>query len=561
MTMDADVMGPLRLLLDAVADSPGAFSQSLGEGFLDAYLAHGKRADLHWLVRRRSAFDALQQQAKRHRRQAHAKAEIAESLADDHHYSLVVNAAAAPRHLWWRDTFGSQNVNLVMLCGAEPAEAVERLVRDTLLAPLQPSDCLLCTSKAVMQELRSGYANYRRYITSRFAGRNTPEPAIAHLPQGIDAARYAAAASASKGRWGLGEDAVALVAHGGGLQEHDRRVALLTALGTALGMLDAGRVAGLHLLVDGPDVAGPLRALAGELGLPVAVEAMPGGGADGAGYTGADVALALPGTPGGFVLKAMACGVPVAGGDWGPYRDLVVPDKTGLLVPTYSFASGSAADTLVQGQLYGEPFGFAEQAIDGVAVVAPAPFGAALAALLGDGDRHSEMAAASRRRAATHHDWRNVIPLFDRLLSELASRHPKPASSDAAPFRVRRTQVWSAMKERSTQLLEPASVVTGRGGQTIDIVTALLDQTRPVERPGIASMRSTVLALANIFTAIDDWRLDELRTLLPKADARNLLPALRWLMAAGVVDVVAPAAEHAPQESAVAMPAPVPGAV
>jgi glycosyltransferase involved in cell wall biosynthesis len=130
-------------------------------------------------------------------------------------------------------------------------------------------------------------------------------------------------------------------------------------------------------------------------------------------YGAADIFVSLSDnlqeTFGITVIEAMAAGLPVIASDWDGYRDTVVPDQTGILVPT----------TVPRLETPYDPIrGLAGMNADLLAastvVDLPSLIHAACA-LIGDPDLRRRMGQQARRRAQTLYDWKAVIHCYEEI--------------------------------------------------------------------------------------------------------------------------------------------------
>jgi glycosyltransferase involved in cell wall biosynthesis len=135
------------------------------------------------------------------------------------------------------------------------------------------------------------------------------------------------------------------------------------------------------------------------------------------------------------ILEAMAAGLPVVAADWSGYRDLVVQNTTGFLVPTASHAR--AAD-LANAFAACSQMNYCESLVAQRTIVDPAQLEARLSELVRSPRLRRAMGAAGRRRVEASFRWSDVIRRFKDLWVEQVciarrapARGPAPISDGA----------------------------------------------------------------------------------------------------------------------------------
>lgn len=175
-------------------------------------------------------------------------------------------------------------------------------------------------------------------------------------------------------------------------------------------------------------------------------------------YAAADVFVSpsdnLQETFGQTIIEAMASGLPVVCSDWDGYRDLVVPKKTGYLIPTaWQECDPRIGDYAALWEPAVAHF-FLSQTVS-VDVDAMA---SALGELVGNADLRASLGAGGRRRVLEVFDWRVVIGNYMDLWEELhdmAARAPVAARSSSWY----RPDFFSTFRHYATDVIEPATEV------------------------------------------------------------------------------------------------------
>ncbi len=127
-------------------------------------------------------------------------------------------------------------------------------------------------------------------------------------------------------------------------------------------------------------------------------------------------------------VEAMACGVPQVVADWDGYRDTVVHEQTGVLIPT--LWADAQAD-VERGSLTSDP-AYDHLALSQSVAVDMAAFVRVVDELLNSPDKRAAMAEASRMRAQMLFGWPSVIAAHELMwkqLSELAAKDTVPLTN------------------------------------------------------------------------------------------------------------------------------------
>jgi glycosyltransferase involved in cell wall biosynthesis len=114
-------------------------------------------------------------------------------------------------------------------------------------------------------------------------------------------------------------------------------------------------------------------------------------------------------------IEAMSCGVPVVASDWNGYRDTVIHEETGLLVPTYwtEIDPGFPPAPVTMGREY-EQFAAGQSVAVDVRCLR-----SSVEALIVRPEMRERMGMAGRRRALETYDWSVVVKRYEELWDEL----------------------------------------------------------------------------------------------------------------------------------------------
>lgn len=350
----------------------------------------------------------------------------------------------------WRRRHGDQRG--FSLCGVTHTIASHR-VMDAVgalhVAPVQPWDAIVCTSRSARATLTHLLEAWGDYLGDRLGARPEVPVQLPVIPLGVDSDRFAPSPAKAEARRRFRDrhgiaDADLAVLFFGRLSFH----AKANPLPMYLALDEAARRGAnrVHLVQGGwfanESIEAAFRTGAARFcpsvntifvsaRTPEATEAV---------WASADVFTSLSDniqeTFGLTPLEAMAAGLPVVVSDWDGYRDTVRDGVDGFLVPTAMPPAGVGDDLALRHAMgldtYDHYIGHASQctAVD-VGACAEA-----YARLLSDAELRRTMGEAGRWRAREAFDWRVVIAAYQELWRELAERRRR--ADERAPPRAGR---------------------------------------------------------------------------------------------------------------------------
>jgi glycosyltransferase involved in cell wall biosynthesis len=411
--------------------------QVAGKEFLDAYLSHAGSSALTAVVRSRDRGEVLTRICQAHPSGASRQVTV---IPEADFLSAAAGAGPNPpvdvlhipcppdaRYAWARQGAGAGFALSGVTHTLSSALAVHSLC-DLLTAPFETFDVLVCTSRAVLDLVRAVTGTYADYLADRFGGRPQLRPRLEVIPLGVNPDRFRPATpderAAERTRIGAAPDEVVVLCVG--RLSHHAKAHPFPAFHAAD---QAARRTGkkVFLVFAGwaahPAVEQAYREAANRLAPAARVGFVDGQDPKvrvGA-WRAADVFLSLPDniqeTFGLVVVEAMASGLPVLASDWDGYRDLVVHDETGFLVPTRMVrgATTRATTRLLFGQVNYDHF--LAECMQAVAVD-PEAAAEDLSRLVADPELRRRMGAAGRVRAVEHFRWERVIRAYESVWSE-----------------------------------------------------------------------------------------------------------------------------------------------
>jgi glycosyltransferase involved in cell wall biosynthesis len=416
-----------------------------GEGFLAGLVRH---AGFDRMV----ALTATEADAAAFRRHVAAlgAAAPAEAIPDDQLHRLagmgclLLPGPALGGFAWRRRRLGlAAGFSLVGVTHTIATAGAMDSIADSLVAPVQPWDAIVCTSSAVRGAVQRLLDMQGAYLARRLGATRVEGPALPVIPLGVDCAALAPDPRARadwRARLGIGPaDVVAL--HHGRLSFHAKAhpLPMFLALSRAAARVPAG--GRLVLVLSGwfadetqrRAFAEQARALAP--GLVVKLVERP------------ETATTLRNAADFFILlsdnvqesfglapvEALAAGLPVVGTDWDGLKDTVRHGETGFRVPT--LLAGSMTDLAERHDAGTDSYdAFIAGIAQFTAVDVPAAT-EACGALAADPALRARMGAAARADALARFDWPVVIARWRALWEELARIRRGARAERAAPLR------------------------------------------------------------------------------------------------------------------------------
>jgi glycosyltransferase involved in cell wall biosynthesis len=344
---------------------------------------------------------------------------------------------------WTRRQLAGRGFSLCGLVHTASGDQIARALQDILLAPVDSSDALICPSEAIRKVVLELWELYGAYLDRRFGGAHRCPIQTPVIPLGIDTDKFAALRSmekraAQRAALGVDDDEILILFTG--------RLSFVTKahpLPTILAVKQAAEKSGkrLRLVFYGyfqpqaemqPRFQNLIADFAGSLPCVLITNDDPRF-PDGL-WAAADIFTSLVENVqesfGLTPIEAMAGGLSVVASDWDGYRDGVVQNETGFLIPTGApptLSGQEIADVYFNWRNYGLYLAGAAQstfidikaACDAFVILACNP------------ERRAAMGAAGQKRARALYDWRTIIPTYSDLWHDLAERrrsYPRPPS-------------------------------------------------------------------------------------------------------------------------------------
>jgi glycosyltransferase involved in cell wall biosynthesis len=316
-------------------------------------------------------------------------------------------------------------------------------IADTLTAPVQPWDAIICTSRAVRAAVIRLLEAEGAWLKRRLGATRIEGPALPVIPLGVDAAALApdpAARAEWRARLGIAEGDVAVLHHGR-LSFHAKAHPLPMFLGLARAAAAAPKGAKVVLILSGwfadetqrRAFAEQARAFAPDLAIRLVERPETGTTIRAAADLFTLLSDNVQESFGLAPVEALAAGLPVVGTDWDGLKDTVEHGVTGFRVPT--LLAGPQPDLAERHDAGLDTY---DSFIAGVAQFTAVDVGAAeaaFAALISDPALRARMSHAARQAALRRFDWEPVIGAYRKLWAELAALRRAARDERAPPLR------------------------------------------------------------------------------------------------------------------------------
>jgi glycosyltransferase involved in cell wall biosynthesis len=461
---------------------------SAGEGFMRGYIRHGAAEQLTlWNIVNKPAAE-LEPLVRRLEPSEKPIDWIARGDQSGLRRVGVVNlpVPGLARYAWGRRV-GDQRA--YSLCGVTHTTVTGRVLdalNELAIAPVQPWDALVCTSRAVIASLKVQSEMLDEYLKERLGAQRAPRPQYAHIPLGINTSDFETKQEDRK-RWReqltIEDDDIAVLYVGRfNLTSKMNPVPMAMALERAA-VRSGKRV---HWVLAGwaderLEVAFREAILAHCLNVTCHfVDGRPPENRFSIWAVG-DIFLSLSDnvqeTFGLTPVEAMAAGLPSVISDWDGYKDLIRHGVDGFRISTYTPAAGLGRDlAFVHSQEWTTYDGFVGS-ISQFTAIDIDETARALAELMSNADLRRRMGASALERARTMFDWKAIIPRYEALWAELNARRraapaeaPRSRNNDDNPWRPDPFRMFAGYPTESltgTTMLAPVAGMSWEAAQAL----------------------------------------------------------------------------------------------
>jgi len=424
-----------------------------GETFLKAWIAHAGADPVTAWVHSRADANAFETQTRELGLTGPIAIASRENLAPLYDAgTLWLADPAIGRHAWERRWFKQDAWSIVGITHTISTGAALDHLANLLIAPVQPWDALICTSRAVKKTVQRLLEEQASYLKGRLGATTCTGPEMPVIPLGVSCDELAPD-PAARARWraelGIGPDDVAVLQFGRmsfHLKAHPQPLYL------ALKMAAERGGPKLHLIFAGQATnsgqADDFRRIAAAYSESVTTHFVDGTRADaGKVRSAADIFVLLSDNIqesfGLAPVEGMAAGLPVVGSDWDGLRDTIEHGVTGFLIDSLLPDAGSGVRLAARHALGVDDYHHFVASVAQATAIDVAQAADAFATLAADPGLRARMGEAGRLRARALFDWPRVIAAYGGLIDHLAGirgrateRAPCPAERAPQPTRM-----------------------------------------------------------------------------------------------------------------------------
>lgn len=426
-----------------------------GESFIRGYFAHSCAKEFWAYVHDVNHAQEFAGVAKKFGRIQPVKAVGSNSIGQLRHAgALYYPGPDIARQAYSRAVHGHDAWSLCGITHTTSSARAMDALSELITAPVHPWDAVICTSRAVKNNVERVLQANVEYLTERLGINRLVLPQLPVIPLGIHTEDFTyTSTQKAEARAALGVSPETLVVlFMGRLSFHAKAHPLAMYQALEQAALTTGKSVVLVECGWHPnDFIAKAYAEAAQVVCPsVRVHTLDGRNADERriAWAGADVFCSLSDniqeTFGIVPIEAMAAGLPVVVSDWDGYKDTVRDDVDGFRIPTYMPQAGLAGDLAQRHALEIDSYDMYCGHTSSLIAVDVQAATSAFVKLFESPELRNQMGKSGEQRAREIYDWSAIIPQYESLWAELAeirrtqsdthktSAHPWPARLD--PF-------------------------------------------------------------------------------------------------------------------------------
>jgi glycosyltransferase involved in cell wall biosynthesis len=397
---------------------------------------------------------------------------------------LYYPAADIQAQAWRRQPFGDDSYSLCGVTHTTASAGTMDTLANMAIAPVQPWDGLITTSRAVRASVETQLQAMRDHLAERLGATRVPGPQITTIPLGVnveDFARTEENRRAWRERLDIPQDAIVAL-YVGRLHMAAKMNPALMAMALETAAKRTGKP--IYWVVSGWGATDAYNELhhrwTQELCPSVHYRSVDGRPADTrfSIWSVADLFISfsdnIQETFGLTPVEAMAAGLPSVVTDWDGYRDTVRHGLDGFRIKTFAPAPGLGGDLAylhAVGRLVYERYLVSAAQMTSIDHAAAAD---ALVELIENPDLRARMGAAAAEQARQVFDWSQIIPQYQVFWGDLAERRRAPASQATSKVNPYRLDPFTLFESYPSEVLTAANQLAAFPGMTWEIAEARL---------------------------------------------------------------------------------------
>ncbi len=517
--------------------------RSAGESFLRAFVDQSEASDLYALCDKAEFFRQFADTVAKQRSDLSAKrVERIHAETLRRQGLLFLPHPQIGREARIRSFLGDSSYALCGITHTISTETAINAFGDAVVAPVQPWDAIICTSRAVQAAVITILENVEQDLANRLGAARFRRPLTPVIPLGIHQDQFQRS-EAARARWrnelGLDDETI-VVLFFGRLSFHGKASPFQLAQAAE----EASRQSEKRYVIiwcgwfsndlQREAFMSTAQAMAPSVRF-VHLDARKGDTRSSI-WSAADIFCSLSDniqeTFGLTVIEAMSAGLPVIASDWDGYRDTIEHEVNGILVDTYfpSTALARAAYLYLTGlDTYDMHIG----ALSQFCMVDVAATTHWLVRLGKDEALRRRLGAEAKRTVEARYDWTVVLPRYRELWTQqlqlLAEAQHDPAAASSLAWKAFDPALTFA-RYGSRQMRPETRMSIGPQFEHFD---TLFDQAGIVVRPSLLMRADERLVVQRLFRARPVVRVRELLSAFPQDRRQIVFRSLHWLVKVG----------------------------
>jgi glycosyltransferase involved in cell wall biosynthesis len=455
------------------------------------------------------------------------------------------------RYAWGRQLANSRAYSL---CGITHTTATTRVMdalNDLAIAPVQPWDALICTSRAVVASLKVQAEMLDEYLKDRLGAQRAPRPQFVHIPLGVNTSDFEHKPE-DRRRWRdelAIEDDDIVVLYVGRFNVTSKMNPVPMALALERAAIQSGKR--VHWVLAGwADESRETQFRESILAhcLNVTVHFVDGRPPENrfSIWSAGDIFLSLSDniqeTFGLTPVEAMAAGLPSVISDWDGYKDLLRHGRDGFRIASHAPSAGLGRDlAYFHSQEWSTYDGYVG-AISQFAAIDLGETTRALCDLMSNADLRARMGKSAQAHARATFDWKAIIPRYEALWADLNARR---RAAPAEPVRNRnmegnpwRPDPFRMFASYPTEWLTETTMLAPADGMTWEAAQALMKAPLVRMAPAILPQPAEIERIMTFVAEHRQCTVNQVLADVPAGRRPHLERGLIWMAKYGLITIL-----------------------